>query len=97
MRTLVCEMRDAEGGCGGIIYKNKDGDIIDDSLSVKTVDSFCNNIKQIKKDYKRFILYRYDEEFHFYIYEEYPHNRSGVFRYFIQKYPNSVWDVMWRN
>ena len=99
MRTLVCRVgcEDELDGCGGIIYKDADGDIIDDVLNKSRLKWFCDHIKEVKRQYRKFILYRYHSEFNLYEYENYPSMKSGVIRYFNKKYPNSTWDVMWED
>ena len=99
MRTLVCSVgcEDELDDCGGIIYKDDDGDIINDVLDKSQLRWFCGHIREVKKQYKKFILYRYHSEFDLYEYEDYPSRKSGLLKYFYNKYPNNIWDVMWEN
>lgn len=93
---FLYELRDDDVHlAGGIIYKNKDKEIIEEFLDPFEIEWFCTHIKEVKKEYKKFILYRYHEDFDLYEYEDYPGNKSGVYRYFVKKYPNSIWDVMY--
>ena len=82
-------------GCGGIIYKDTDGKIVERVLDRTQVAWYCSHIKDIKRRYRRFILFRYHTEFDLYEFEDYPTDRSGVFKHFNKKYPNNVHDVMW--